>query len=121
MLWTRLAHDVLAEIGAANDVIEVGFEIADSPDFRNIVRRGAIATVPGLGHCAHADIRGLAADTEYCYRWQVGNATSPVGQSRLPLPGQPTIRSFALPSLPASSTSMASLPLISTWLRKKWT
>ena len=39
VLWTRLAHDVLAEIGAANDVIEVGFEIADSPNFRNIVRR----------------------------------------------------------------------------------
>ena len=36
----------ISEIGAANDVIEVGFEIADSPNFRNIVRRGAIATVP---------------------------------------------------------------------------
>ena len=83
VLWTRLAHDVLAEIGTAViDVIEVGFEIADSPDFRNIVRRGAIATVPELGHCAHADIRGLAADTEYYYRWQVGNATSPVGRTK---------------------------------------
>lgn len=82
VLWTRLAHDVLAEIGAANDVIEVGFEIADSPNFRNIVRRGAIAAVPELGHCAHADIRGLAADTEYYYRWQVGNATSPVGRTK---------------------------------------
>lgn len=50
-----------------------------TPSFRNILRRGAIAAVPELGNCAHADVRGLAADTEYFFRWQVGNATSLVG------------------------------------------
>ena len=82
VLWTRLANEVIAEVGAANDAVEVGFEISHSPSFRNILRRGAIAAVPELGHSAHADVRGLAADTEYFYRWQVGNATSPVGRTK---------------------------------------
>ena len=82
VLWTRLAIEVLTELGAANDAVEVGFEISDSPSFRNIIRCGAIAAVPELGHCAHADVRGITADTEYFYRWQVGNAISPVGRSK---------------------------------------
>ena len=65
-----------------NDAVEVGFEISDSPNFSNILRRGAIAAVPELGHCAHADVRGLAADTEYFFRCQVDNATSPVGRTK---------------------------------------
>ena len=82
VLWTRLANEVLREVGAGSDAVEVGFEISDSPSFRNVLRRGAIAALPELGYCAHADVRGLAADTEYFYRWQVGNATSPVGRTK---------------------------------------
>ena len=31
VLWTRLANEVLTEVGAASDAVEVGFEISDSP------------------------------------------------------------------------------------------
>lgn len=70
VLWTRLTNEVLTEAGAASDAVDVGFEILDSSSFRNIVRRGAIAAVPELDHCAHADVRGLAADTEYFWKME---------------------------------------------------
>lgn len=82
MLWTRLSREVLAQIGAERDAIDVGFEIAADPQFRRLVRSGSVVAPPELGHSVHADVRGLVPDTVYYYRWHAGDATSAVGRTK---------------------------------------
>lgn len=82
VLWTRLAADVLARVGAGQDVLEVAYEVSDSPNFRRIVRSGAIAAVPELGHSVHAEVRGLQPGRTYFYRWQIAGISSPVGRTK---------------------------------------
>ncbi|MFN3164111.1 MAG: alkaline phosphatase D family protein [Pseudohongiellaceae bacterium] len=82
VLWTRLASDVMARAGAANQAVEAAWEMSTSPNFSNIVRSGTIAATPQLGFSAHAEVRGLNPGQVYFYRWQVGDATSPVGRTK---------------------------------------
>ena len=82
VLWTRLANDVLREMGADQDAIEIAYEISDSESFRNVLRRGVIVAPAELGHSAHAEVRGLQADTVYYYRWQIGDVTSATGRTK---------------------------------------
>ncbi len=82
ILWTRLANSVLQEIGAAEDAISVRWELAEDQNFSRIVRSGAIAATPELGHSAHAEVRGLRPNAVYFYRWHVGNSTSPTGRTK---------------------------------------
>ena len=82
VLWTRLANEVLVQVGAANDDIEIGYEISDSESFGRVLRSGVIAAPAALGHSAHAEVRGLDSGRVYFYRWHLGNVTSPVGRTR---------------------------------------
>ena len=82
VLWTRLANEVLREIGAEQDAIEIAYEISDSESFRNVLRRGVIVAPAELGHSAHAEVRGLQSDTVYYYRWQTGDVTSTTGRTK---------------------------------------
>lgn len=82
VLWTRLAREVLAAIGAYEDVLEVRWEVAEDENFSRIVRTGTIASTPLLGHSAHAEVRGLNPATRYYYRWHIGNVTSPTGRTK---------------------------------------
>ncbi len=82
VLWTRLSSLSLQEVGAAHDALDVDFEISDTDSFARIIRSGSIVAPAELGHSAHAEIRGLAADTQYYYRWRIGNVVSPVGRTK---------------------------------------
>jgi len=82
VLWTRLARDVLAQAGLANDTLDLRWEISADPDFRRVLRTGGIAASPILGHSAHAEVRGLDPDCVYFYRWHAGNVTSPLGRTK---------------------------------------
>ncbi len=82
VLWTRLAKEVLEDIGSQNDVLEIRWEIAANESFSQIVRTGTIASSPELGHSAHAEVRGLEPDSEYYFRWHIGDATSPIGRTK---------------------------------------
>ena len=82
VLWTRLDNDILREMGAELDTIEIAYEISTSESFRNVLRQGVIVAPAELGHSAHAEVRGLQAETVYFYRWQLGNVTSPIGRTK---------------------------------------
>lgn len=94
VLWTRLANEVLRQAGADNDAIAVNYELSESPNFSRILRSGSIAAVPELGHSVHAEVRGLQPDRSYYYRWQVGDATSPVGRTRTAPAADTMVREF---------------------------
>lgn len=82
VLWTRLSREVLQNIGAQEDALEVRYELARDRNFRNIARSGAMVAAPELGHSVHADIRGLDSDQVYFYRWHLGDTTSAVGRTK---------------------------------------
>jgi len=74
ILWTRLSPtDPLPD-----DDIEVEWEVAGDPEMGTIVASGTAAASAALGHSVHVDASGLDADTEYWYRFVVGDfATTP--------------------------------------------
>ncbi len=76
VLWTRLMGD----LGPAS--IPVRWEIADDEAMRTIVASGSAEAPPAWAHSVHAEVRGLAPDRWYFYRFLAGNAVSPVGRTR---------------------------------------
>ena len=75
-LWTRL-------MGELDPVaIPLRWEIATDDRMRAIVASGAAAAQPEWVHSVHVDVRGLAPDRPYWYRFTAGDARSPVGRSR---------------------------------------
>lgn len=93
ILWSRLDRQALGRVAEAGDALEVGFEVADSENFSNIIRTGRAIASPDLGYSVHADVRGLLPGRDYFFRWQVGGATSPVGRTRTaPMASSPVDR-----------------------------
>jgi alkaline phosphatase D len=82
VLWTRLAPDPLASGGMPEQVFGVRYEVAKDPEFRQIVRRGAIEALPEEAHTVHAEIGGLQPDTPYWYRFKWGTSESRSGRTR---------------------------------------
>jgi alkaline phosphatase D len=89
VLWTRLmgpaTRSVLESVGQA---LTVSWELAHDEGFTRIVQRGEAQAVPALAHSVHVELRGLASDRWYFYRFISGEAISPVGRTRtFPAPG----------------------------------
>ncbi len=106
VLWTRLAPDPFAVDGAGGmpaRPVRVEYEVATDPRFRAVVRRGSVVATPELGHSVHPEIRGLAPDHEYFYRFRAGGELSPVGRTRTmpPLWANPRELNFAFASCQA--------------------
>ncbi|MFI0373013.1 alkaline phosphatase D family protein [Actinomadura sp. 1N219] len=91
VLWTRLAPDPVASDGLGGmppAEFEVTWEVAKDPRFRHGVRRGTAVASPDWGHSVHAEVKGLAPDRVYFYRFRAGRQISPVGRTRTaPSPG----------------------------------
>ncbi len=91
VLWTRLAPEALAldgRGGMPQRTVPLRWEIADDEGFRRVVRRGTARAHPEDAHTVHVDVRGLAADRWYFYRFTVPDERSPVGRTRTaPAPG----------------------------------
>ncbi|KAB2892963.1 MAG: alkaline phosphatase, partial [Burkholderiaceae bacterium] len=86
VLWTRLLP---AEPGAAQGPLTVHWEVADDAGFRRIVQRGQAQALPEWGHSVHVELRGLAPDRWYHYRFLHGDAVSATGRTRTaPAPGE---------------------------------
>ncbi|QNP60707.1 alkaline phosphatase D family protein [Paenacidovorax monticola] len=86
VLWTRL---VPAEPGALQAPLTVHWEVADDAGFRRIVQRGQAQALPEWGHSVHVELRGLAPDRWYHYRFLHGDAVSATGRTRTaPAPGE---------------------------------
>ena len=82
VLWTRLAPAPLEGGGLDEVTYGVRYEVAKDPDFRRIVRRGAVRALPEEAHTVHAEIRRLRPGREYWYRFKWGRAISEVGRTR---------------------------------------
>jgi alkaline phosphatase D len=83
VLWTRLAPRPFEPDGGMDGQrLTVRWEVASDDSFRDIVARGSSIASFELGYSVHVDVRGLAPDRWYWYRFQVGEATSPVGRLR---------------------------------------
>ena len=78
ILWTRLLPaDPLPDAD-----IEVTWEIARDAEFADVVGSGTALAVAALGHSVHVDATGLEPDSEYHYRFSVGDFSTPPARTR---------------------------------------
>ncbi|MBY9063545.1 PhoD-like phosphatase N-terminal domain-containing protein [Sphingomonas yunnanensis] len=79
VLWTLLVGAFAEPLRAG--AVEIRYEVATDPAFRQIVRASRGAARPERGHAVHVEIVGLPAGRPYWYRFHALGATSPVGRA----------------------------------------
>ncbi|MFQ3591580.1 MAG: alkaline phosphatase D family protein [Gemmataceae bacterium] len=83
VLWTRLAPRPLDPDGGMKpQFVAVTWELAQDEAFKKILKSGTTLASPALGHSVHVEVKGLKPDSRCFYRFRVGDAVSPVGQTR---------------------------------------
>ncbi len=83
VLWTRLAPAPLeAQGGMPDQAITVRWELAHDEQFSRIAQQGEMVTDAQRAHTVHVDVRGLASDRHYFYRFIAGRQSSPIGRTR---------------------------------------
>ena len=83
VLWTRLAPRPLEPGGGlAPEPVPMRWEVAEDEGFTKGVVSRAEFPSHEWAHSVHAEVRGLAPDRWYFYRFLAGNAISPVGRTR---------------------------------------
>ncbi len=82
ILWTRILSDPLGAAPTAPVAMPVRWEVAGDEAFRTIAASGTAVAAPELAHSVHVDVKGLAPDRPYWYRFMLGDAVSPVGRTR---------------------------------------
>jgi len=84
ILWTRVTPDQ-----ADGGGITVLCEVAEDPEFENVVLAENLVTGPERDYTVKFDAAGLLSEQHYWYRFSVGEQLSPVGRAlTLPMPGQ---------------------------------
>ncbi|KZD11940.1 alkaline phosphatase D family protein [Oceanibaculum pacificum] len=86
VLWTRLAPpakggDLFATPALPDQPVEVRWQIAHDEAFRRIAAEGTAQAEPHFAHSVHVEAKGLEPGRRYFYRFQAGNAQSPVGRT----------------------------------------
>ncbi|WP_256105724.1 alkaline phosphatase [Streptomyces sp. ODS05-4] len=83
LLWTRVTPtpDALPGSGRGPDT-EVVWEVAEDAGFTRITARGTVTATAAADHTVKADVRGLAPDTPYHYRFTAGSTVSATGRTR---------------------------------------
>jgi alkaline phosphatase D len=75
IIWTRVTPE-------QDTAIEVGWRVASDPEFKTIVREGAVRTGPERDFTVKADVDGLEPGREYFYWFFSGDVASPAGRAR---------------------------------------
>ena len=88
VLWTRLTAP---EAGPIN----LTWELASEPDFKDVVRTGEATARPEDDHSVRVDPAGLQAGSRYFYRFHALSQTSPSGRTRTLPPGDVAHLRFA--------------------------
>ncbi|MFG1873064.1 alkaline phosphatase D family protein [Micromonospora arborensis] len=91
VLWTRLAPSPLnadGQGGMANADVTVEWQVSTTDRFTSLVASGSVVARYSDAHSVHAIAGGLAADSDYYYRFRAQGQISPVGRTRTtPAPG----------------------------------
>ena len=95
VLWTRLTTTAKS--------VECGWEVAQTPQFDNILQRGSLATGPQRDHTIKVVVAGLTPGATYYYRFRAGQHTSPTGRTR-------TLADGTLESLGLAVASCSNFP-----------
>ncbi|NUS94354.1 MAG: alkaline phosphatase [Nocardia sp.] len=83
ILWTRVTVGPDAEPGSgAGAPAAVRWEIAEDPDFTDVVAAGSRTVDAGSDHTVKVDVGGLAPAHDYFYRFRALGETSPTGRTR---------------------------------------
>jgi alkaline phosphatase D len=82
VLWTRILPDPLSNAPPPPVALLLRWEVAHDEAFRRIAARGTATATPALAHSVRVDVKGLAPDRPYWYRFMLGDAVSPVGRTR---------------------------------------
>jgi len=89
IIWTRF-------VGA--DGGQIAWEISEDENFANVTQRGYANSDAGNDFCVKVDVRGIAADRRYFYRFLAGSEASLTGQTRTAPLGSAQSLSIALVS-----------------------
>lgn len=81
IIWTRLS------IPLAPAQVELHWEMASDPDFRNIVQSGTCISTAQRDYTVKVDVQNLNADSWYYYRFRYNASYSPAGRTRT-MPGK---------------------------------
>ncbi|HET8993972.1 MAG TPA: alkaline phosphatase D family protein [Rhodococcus sp. (in: high G+C Gram-positive bacteria)] len=92
ILWTRVTPSPEATPGSGlGPETTVRWELSRNTNFESIDATGTVTASAASDHTVKIDATGLAAATEYHYRFVVGDVVSPTGRTRTaPAPGTPT-------------------------------
>ncbi len=82
ILWTRILSDPLNAQSTAPVALAVRWEVAHDRGFTRLAAKGTATATPALAHSVHVDVKGLAPERWYWYRFMLGDAVSPVGRTR---------------------------------------
>ena len=86
VLWTRLApvplwSDPAAPGGLVGGDVTLTYEIAADPGMRTIVQSGPAVAEAAYAYSVHLEVKGLAAERPYWYRFTHGDAQSRIGRA----------------------------------------
>ncbi|MFI6264971.1 alkaline phosphatase D family protein [Micromonospora sp. NPDC051006] len=102
VLWTRLAPSPLnadGQGGMANADVTVEWQVSTTDRFTSLVASGSVVARYADAHSVHVIAGGLAADSDYYYRFRAQGHISPVGRTRTaPAPssfGRDLVMAFA--------------------------
>lgn len=76
ILWTH------ARYPDSDVAVDLNWEVASDNGFASIVKSGTVTATAATGFTAKVDASGLAANTEYFYRFRQGQHASAVGRAR---------------------------------------
>lgn len=82
VLWTRLAIDPVDVSANTQESLEVVWEMSDDPSMKKIIKTGKVVATASLGYCVHEEVEGLEPNRWYWFRFQCGDAVSPIGRTR---------------------------------------
>jgi len=83
ILWTRVTPSDDATPGSGVGApTEVVWEVAEDPDFAQVVGAGTVTATAAGDHTVKVDAAGLRSGIEHWYRFRALGATSPVGRTR---------------------------------------
>jgi alkaline phosphatase D len=91
VLWTRLAPtptNADGQGGMPNANVSVDWQVSVDSTFASLVASGTVTAQYASAHSVHVVAGGLAADSDYYYRFRAQGYISPVGRTRTaPAPG----------------------------------